>query len=118
MSFLRTTLLISLPILSFLGFYNTFYTARLNGTGRLLFSVLRSGPSAKFPGSDGLLVRYYTGVPQVDQVLTMLVAFFAHTVDGSLLWFGKFGAGQFGAAWALLVMEGLREGNRHRLVSW
>lgn len=116
-SLLRLLVLITLPALSYLGYYNTFHTAGLNGTGRFLFAVLEPGNEARFPGRDEPLLRYYTGNTRIDSTLTMLVAFFAHTVDGSVLWFGKFGAGQFGAAWALLVMEGLREGNRGRLVS-
>ena len=118
MSVPRVLALVALPILSYLGYYNTFHTAGLNGTGKLLSSVLKSGEEARFPGTDESLLRTYTGVAQIDEVITMLVAFFAHTVDGSVLWFGRFGAGQFGAAWGLMVMEGLRAGNRGRLVSW
>jgi hypothetical protein len=118
MSALRGLLLVTLPLLSLLGYYNTFHTLNLNGTGSLLSAIVDSGPSAKLPGTESPLLRSYTHIKPLDEVLTFLVTFFAPIVDGRLDGYARWGLGQFGAAWTVIVMEGLRNGNNGRLVSW
>ena len=67
--------------------------------------------------------RVYTGIHVVDRQLQFLVGFFSALMDDPgagwdvsalLAW----GLSQFGAAWALVMLEALRHGNRGRLVSW
>ena len=72
------------------------------------------------PGTEAPLKQIYTGVGFVDKQLTILTLFFWEIVDGSLpvasLQAFQF-AGQIGAAWGLIMIEGTRRGNRWRLVS-
>jgi hypothetical protein len=73
-----------------------------------------------YPGTKNDLVTIYTGIPPLDRQLAVLVAFFAPAVAGTntaLSLFLFFGFGQFGAFWALMVMESLRKGNQGKIVS-
>ena len=90
-----------------------------NGTFKSIISLMES-KNPRFPGTEDALLMRYTNVGWLDRQLTILVAFFAPVVDeqqGALSMFSRFGTGQFGAAWTLMVMEGLRMGNRGRIVS-
>ncbi|KAG4416901.1 hypothetical protein IFR04_009979 [Cadophora malorum] len=116
----RTIVLVSLPLFSLAGFYGTMILANGNGTFKSIISLMES-KDPKFPGTeDDLLIRY-TNVGWLDRQLTILVTFFAPVVDekqGALSMFARFGTGQFGAAWTLMVMEGMRMGNMGRIVSF
>lgn len=69
------------------------------------------------PGTDFPLIRKYTGIAAVDKQLVILVTFFARAVDGSTSGFASWAMSQFGAAWYVMVLEGLRLGNQGRIVS-
>ena len=116
---LRTIILFSLPIFSFLGLYGTLILGQANGTFKGIIAIM-SIENPKFPTTDDELLMRYTQIGWLDKQLTVLVTFFAPVVDmnqGALWMFAIFGTGQFGAAWALMFMEGLRVGNRRRIVS-
>jgi len=76
-----------------------------------------------FPGTTDAMVKTFTGIERlefVDKQLQVLVTFFAPVVDPAypgLNLFSIHGAGQFGAAWTLMMMEGMRMGNRGRIIS-
>lgn len=58
----------------------------------------------------------------MDGQLAILVAFFAPVLDAGigregLALFSVYGLGQFGGVWTLMVMEGLRVGNKGLAVS-
>ncbi|RSL47092.1 hypothetical protein CEP54_013556 [Fusarium duplospermum] len=69
----------------------------------------------------------YTGIIHIDSLIQVLLEFFSQglrsdpDVDGidmeALLAFGYLAA-QFGAAWYLMALEGLRVGNRGTILSW
>ena len=90
-----------------------------NGTAEQMANVRDYGPHW-LPGTKQQLGRVYTGVGPVDYQLAVLAVFFWELVDGSMP-NGSLQAfhlaGQFGAAWTIVVIEGLRKGNRGRIVS-
>lgn len=110
---------IILLLLSIAGFYGTWYLLMNNGTGEQMANLRDYGPHY-LPGTKESLRRVYTGVGAFDYQLTVLAVFFWELIDGSmpngsLQVFNL--AGQFGAAWTVVVLEGLRKGNRGRIVS-
>ncbi|KAI9055105.1 hypothetical protein LZ554_000070 [Drepanopeziza brunnea f. sp. 'monogermtubi'] len=117
---LRTIVLLALPLLSLLGGYGTWALASSNGTFENIFALIAS-KDPKFPGTEDPLVDTYTTIPWLDRQLTILVTFFAPVVyreTGALTLLSRYGTGQFGGAWTLIVMEGMRVGNRWRAVSF
>jgi hypothetical protein len=64
----------------------------------------------------------YTGIKAVDDQLVILVGFFAamflderpYETRLLLLWL----FGQFAAIWTVLLLEGVRRGNRGKIISW
>ncbi|KAH7361025.1 hypothetical protein BKA65DRAFT_494490 [Rhexocercosporidium sp. MPI-PUGE-AT-0058] len=116
----RTIVLISLPLFSLLGLYGTLILGEANGLFKGIIAII-SIDDPKFPTTEDDLLMRYTQIGWLDKQLTILVTFFAPVVDmnqGALSMFSVFGAGQFGAAWALMFMESLRMGNRRRVVSF
>lgn len=93
--------------------------AKRHGTLDLITDVVTHN-SPLLPGTDAPLLTSYTGIRRLDAQLAILVTFFAPVVDRShsnLTLSGGFGLGQFGAAWALLMLESLRFGNKAKVVS-
>lgn len=85
--------------------------------------ALIAQPEALLPGTNEVLMKSYTGIKLIDYQLTILVVFFSPVVDfdgtrpsGALSLFSRFGIGQFGGVWCLMVMETLRMGNRDRFI--
>jgi hypothetical protein len=116
---LRTIVLWALPLLSLCGGYFTWMLACQNGTLESL-TLLLDQEKPTFPGTMDLLVMRYIGWERVDKRLAMLVAAWAPVVSGQSLELSLWaimGMGQFGAFWTLLMMEGLRMGNRRRVAS-
>ncbi|KAL2074989.1 hypothetical protein VTL71DRAFT_8769 [Oculimacula yallundae] len=116
----RTVVLISLPLFSLLGAFTATVLADANGTFKNIFAIIQS-EKPKFPGTDFDLFMQYTGIGWLDRHICFLVMFFAPVVakkGDALEMLTIFGAGQFGAAWALMLMEGLRKGNKGRVVSF
>jgi hypothetical protein len=92
--------------------------ATRNGTFDIIHDIVAQ--NGLFPGTRDSLLKFYTGVKPLDSHLSGLVTFFAPVVDlrnGDLTLSGVFGLGQFGAAWALMMLESLRFGNKARIVS-
>lgn len=106
-------------LLSLAGFYGTWVLLMNNGTGEQM-AKLRDHAPHWLPGTQEPLRKVYTGIGAVDHQLTVLAVFFWEVVDGgmpngSLQVFHL--AGQFGAAWTIVVLEGLRKGNRDKVIS-
>ncbi|TAQ86092.1 hypothetical protein B7494_g5587 [Chlorociboria aeruginascens] len=117
---LRTIVLIALPLLSITGFFGTFGLGHSNGTFETLGDLVE-GTDPKLPGTDDALITRYIGIAALDKQMAILVSFFVPVTDGSdaaLTILSIFGLGQFGAAWTLIMMESLRQGNKGRAVSF
>lgn len=107
-----------LIFLSLCGFWTLWVFPYQNG----LLAVLgrQSEPGAVIPGpTSAPMKQTYTGIGAVDKQLTTLVSFFYTAIDGnradvslSFLYLG----GQVLAAWALIMVEGLRTGNQTKFV--
>lgn len=75
-----------------------------------------------FPGAPKPVFRSFTGVQVLDGALAVLVAYFSALFDGDVA--PQFNIYGFWAFWqfvplsVLVVLEGLRAGNRGRLVGW
>jgi hypothetical protein len=85
-----------------------------------VFDALAKEDAPFLPGTTDLILRTYTGIGPIDRQLTTLVTFFSpvlHSGNGALVLFSIFGLGQFSAAWLLMMLEGLRQGNKGTLVS-
>lgn len=93
-----------------------------NGFGDAIFTHVVNAPHEGFPGAPKPLLREFTGVKVLDDLLAVLVGYFSALLDGDVApqhrLFGIWGMAQFGACWTLVALEGLRRGNRGRLVSW
>lgn len=99
------------------------------GLNTLIEAVL-AGDRAALPGGPEPFKRHWTGLAAVDGLLSFLVGFFSAIIDGAnntgpdgkVEWNGYlfyvWGSSQFIAAWAMLLLESLRVGNRGRLVSY
>lgn len=110
---------IMLAILSAAGFYGTWILLINNGTAEMMAHIRDIGPRL-LPGTKEVLKTSYTGFGWIDYQLTVLTCFFYGLVDGSMpqasLQAFHF-AGQFPAAYIIAMMEGMRKGNRGKLVT-
>lgn len=109
-----------------LGAYGTFGSGYQSG----LFAALTKGVGADvkprnkhFPGGPRPYKLSYTGIAAVDDQLAILIAFFTVLLDApgqsvETVWTVRWLMTQFVGGWVLLVVEGLRRGNRGRVVSW
>lgn len=117
---LRTATICILPLLSIAGAIFTWGLAFKNGQLFQLFSLLEQKPYATFPGTIEPLIVNYTGFEPADRYLAILVAFFGPIVGGQypdMSAFAKPGISEFAVAWTFMVMEGLRVGNRGKVLS-
>ncbi|KAJ5250782.1 hypothetical protein N7489_001192 [Penicillium chrysogenum] len=104
--------------LSALVFYAIFYFSYINGLDAL---ARRSIESGKLPSFDAPLRTVYTGIKEVDHVLTLLTTFFYPALDGNnpgLLLHGVGFSGTFGATWTLIVLESWRKGNAGTIAAY
>ncbi|RYP89364.1 hypothetical protein DL770_004426 [Monosporascus sp. CRB-9-2] len=122
MAILRPALATGLVGCALVGGYAAVGSMSKNGFGDAIFSYVVDPPHAGFPGAPRPLLREYTGLGPVDDVLAVLVGFFSGLFDGDVAperrIFTLWAMTQFAACWTLLALEGLRAGNRGRLVSW
>lgn len=107
---------------SLFGVYATLGALPKTGAG-LILRDLASGKATVLRGAPEPFRRIYTGVAPVDKTLSILVGFFAGLLsDPGAGWdasaFVVWMIGQAGGAWTLLLLEGLRAGNRGRAVSF
>lgn len=107
------------------GAYATLGTASRNG----LLAALRkaAGPAVKakskyFPGGPAPYKTTYTGIAAVDDALVVLITFFTVILSEAnpqdVSWVTRYLTTQFLAGWVLIYVEGLRRGNKGRIVSW
>lgn len=109
----------ALVFLSAAGYYTTWYFIFNNGTIDHVAHVRKLDPQL-LPGTKEPVRTVYTGVPAIDHQLTFLTLFFWEIVNGShpsASLFSFYFATQVASGWGLLVIEGLRPGNRWSLVS-
>ncbi|OQV00520.1 hypothetical protein CLAIMM_06003 [Cladophialophora immunda] len=107
-----------LILLSLAGFWTLWGFPYQNGLLKILGQ--QSEPGAVIPGpTSAPMKQTYTGIGPIDKQLTVLVSFFYTAIDGnradvslSFLYLG----GQVLAAWVLVMVEGLRNGNRGKLL--
>ncbi|KAI4152269.1 MAG: hypothetical protein LQ340_003016 [Diploschistes diacapsis] len=88
-----------------------------NGAGELLNAFKENG---NLPASNIPIKTVYTGIPQLDGLFVTLNTFFWQVIDGSAptlsLQSFQF-AGQVWGLWALIMLEGVRAGNKGRVNS-
>ncbi|KAF9895326.1 hypothetical protein FE257_000230 [Aspergillus nanangensis] len=107
-----------LPLLSLSVFYAIFYYADANGLVKL---AEQSAEAKTLPDFDAPLRTVYTGVEQIDHLLTVLTTFFWPSTDGSTpeLTLHSIGfSGTFGSAWMLVCLEAYRRGNAWGLAAF
>lgn len=105
------------------GFYGTFGAAGHNG---LLPAILTgNAPEVQdryCPGGPAPFKNTYTGIEALDSELRGLICFFVILIDApktkDVSWVARYLALQLLAGWLLVSLEGLRRGNRGRIVSW
>ncbi|KAL1852238.1 hypothetical protein Plec18167_006052 [Paecilomyces lecythidis] len=107
-----------LPALSAFAVYAIWSFSRDNG----LFELIDKSILAKtLPGTKEPLRTIYSGVEAIDNMLTILGAFFWTVFDGSnpslTLQAINF-SGSFGAAWVLVVVESWRKANSWSIISF
>ena len=109
---------ISLLLLSVAGFWTLWGFPYQNGLLKILNA--ENQPGALIPGPTAAPMKQtYTGIGAIDKQLTVLVSFFYTAIDGnrldvsvSFLYLG----GQVLASWVLIMVEGLRNGNRGKFI--
>ncbi|ETI19342.1 hypothetical protein G647_09174 [Cladophialophora carrionii CBS 160.54] len=107
-----------LILLSVAGFWTLWGFPYQNGLLKILGH--QAEPGAVIPGPTAAPMKQtYTGIGALDKQLTVLVSFFYTAIDGnradvslSFLYLG----GQVLASWVLVMIEGLRNGNRGKFV--
>ena len=101
------------------GAYTTWYLAENNDLFPRMRGVRDNGPHL-LPGTDAPLRKHYTGIRPIDHQLQVLMVLFWGGVSENhaavSIQMGHF-AGQCGAAWALIVLEGCRVGNKGRPIA-
>ena len=108
---------VALVFLSAAGYYTTWYFLLNNGTAD---HMAHSGKIQLLPGTKEPVRTVYTGIPVIDYQLTVLTLFFWEIVNGSnpsASLFCFYFATQVACGWGLLMVEGLRHGNRWSLIS-
>lgn len=125
---LGKTLTIAL-MLSFalIGAYGSMITAILHGFLDALRACVTGGPegSCILDMSRSIPPKAYTGVPLIDAEIGLLLEFFAQGVMSSSDAFDleaflavSYLAAQFGGAWFLVALEGLRRGSSGTVLRW
>jgi hypothetical protein len=103
-----------LPALSAVGAFGTTILAQRSGLFNSIIANLKQRP-ALLPNSKARLIRKWTHVPPVDNLLGFLVTFFWPVVDGkdaTISFQSRHFAGQLIAIWSLIEMEGVRSGDK------
>lgn len=116
---LNTAASIALFLISLLGFWGTWGQGSRNGFLKLIKERLTSD-AKRLPSVEVPLKLVYTFIPPVDALIRRLNVFLWPAIDGA--WPGlslvawEF-SGQFSATWMIAGVEGLREGNRGKLLT-
>lgn len=105
----------SLLLTTGLAFYLIWYLVQNNGT-----APPPSKGAPTLPGTDIPLKESYTRIEAIDKQLGVLALFFWPVVDGStpaLSLFCLQFQGEVVAVWSLFMLEGMRAGNKGRIIS-
>ena len=99
------------------GLYLTIILAVQNGTIGTIQGIQNDG---YLPQIEQPLRRFYTGISPIDHQLSSLTIFFwpiadAHLPTLTLLWVNL--SGDLVMSWTLILIEGMRKGNRGSLIS-
>jgi len=109
-----------------LGGYTSMFTSHLHG----FFDAIRvcnTGAKSCVLDMTDSVSRRLTGFEQVDSMINLLLEFFsqglrkspdAESMDLEALVAFVYLAAQFGGAWYLIALEGLRFGNKGTILSW
>lgn len=103
----------ALLAVSAFGFLSILVLFENNGAAQMIRDSVE--PGSTLPDTGEPLRRDYTGVPALDAFLCILVRFFYACASGEsppLSLFTVYFAGQVIASHAILVLEGLRTGNK------
>ena len=116
---LNTAVKIALPLISLAGFLSTWGLGARDGFLGLLADRLHSKVQL-LPAAEQPVRMTFTGLPLVDPLLQRLTIFLWPAIDGtwpgtSLVAF-EF-SGQFAGAWMVAGLEGLRLGNKGKLLT-
>lgn len=119
----RALVLASLAACGIIGGYSTMVAGSKNGFFEAIGACSRGTTGEPYiPGGPAPFKTNYTGISAVDNQLLVLVTFFATLIDGEKSWAVRLSLWylmvQLWAGWSLLSLEGLRKGNRGRVVSW
>lgn len=119
----RVVTVLILASCAFLGGYGTLGAGFQNGFFESISKAAGQGAAAAyFPGGPEPYRTRYTGIAAIDNQLVTLIAFFIFIIDGPQTWDITLSYWylmlHFCAGMCLLALEGLRKGNRGRLVSW
>jgi hypothetical protein len=112
---------VALVLCSVIGIYGTYYLAEHNGTFDYMRALQRrSSDKHTLPLTEEPIRKFYTGIDTIDKQLQVLAVFFWTMVTGDnpaastqIVHF----AGQFAAAYVLVVLEAMRYGNKGRIIS-
>lgn len=99
------------------GLYLTIILAVQNGTIGTIQGIQNSG---NLPQSEIPLRRFYTGISPIDNQLSSLIIFFwpiadAHLPTLTVFWVNF--CGELVMSWTLIMIEGMRKGNKGSLIS-
>ena len=86
-----------------------------------LSSYLEPWTLCFLPGSSNPILTTYTLIRPLDQLVTFSVVLFANAIDRSLPQSSLFAfhfTGQWAAILIIVLLEGLREGNKGLFISW
>lgn len=107
-----------------IGVWGSLAAGSQNGLFDAIANTVGGGAKSQkyIPGAPMPLRTVFTGVPALDGHLLALVCFFSSFMDGEksvassvASWYLMV---QFCLAWMLLVLEGMRRGNRGSILSW
>jgi hypothetical protein len=106
-----------------LGTYGTLITGGTNGLFETItFTTGQFATKPYIPAGPQPIRTTFTGVYPIDRQLLVLVSFFTFIIDGPQTWDVRlsywFLMAHFSAGWCLVSLEGLRRGNRGKLLSW
>lgn len=111
--------LIALCLLSIIAVDSMYGLIFRNGYYNALIDLRDHGPYV-LPGSNTPIKRSYTGISLLDYWLTVMQCVLANVTDGSaphLSLFAFHFAGQLLAVTSVVMIEGMRRGNKHTALS-
>lgn len=118
----RALVLVLLAACGIAGGYGTMVAGFKNGFFEAITNCAQEATIPYIPGGPAPFTTQYTGIAALDNRLVFLVAFFAALIDGEKGWEVTLSfwylMAQLWAGWTLLSLEGLRNGNKGRAVSW